>query len=167
MARASFATSFRISQHVAGCGGSALAGGIYVSQIATPPGAGRFRGWNSEDQCSDFRFQISESRFQISDFRFQNSEFRFQISEFRIQNSDFRIQISEFRIQISDFRFQISNMKLHAWLNSEMVSDFNLSLFRIYESECEQVTSFELRLPPGNQISNFNCSEAREVASEI
>ena len=47
-----------------------------------------------------------------------------------------------------------------------MVSDFNLSLFRIYESECEQVTSFELRLPPGNQISNFNYSEAREVAFE-
>ena len=90
MARASFATSFRISQHVAGCGGSALAGGIYVSQIATPPGAGRFRGWNSEDQCSDFRFQIS-------DFRIQISEFRFQHSEFRIQNSDFRFRFSDFK----------------------------------------------------------------------
>ena len=93
--------------------------------------------------------------------------FKFQISDFRIEIPDFRFQHSEFRIQNSEFRFQISNMKLHAWLNSEMVSDFNLSLFRIYESECEQVTSFELRLPPGNQISNFNCSEAREVASEL
>ena len=106
MARASFATSFRISQHVAGCGGSALAGGIYVSQIATPPGAGRFRGWNSEDQCSDLRFQISESRFQISDFSIQNSEFRIQISDFRIQNSEFRFQISDFRFQISDFKHE-------------------------------------------------------------
>ena len=96
-------------------------------------------------------------------FRFKISDFRIQIPDFRFQHSDFRIQNSEFRIQISDFRI----LKLHAWLNSEMVSDFNLSLFRIYESECEQVTSFELRLPPGNQISNFNCSEAREVASEL